>query len=82
MSLIEDVLTKPPAVVPPEVSFRWGVVMAVGPLRVKLDPPDDAPLEITPDALVALDVGDRVWCQMYRTSDGQGKQIVVLGKAI
>lgn len=82
MSLIEDVLSRPPEPAPSEVSFRWGVVTATAPLRVQLDAPDDAALGITPDSLVPLTVGDRVWCQLYRVSDGEGKQIVVLGKAV
>lgn len=55
--------------------FRWGTVTAVGPLRVRLDGEVD-PLDMTPDSLAVVAVGDRVWCQIA------DRRLVVLGKAV
>lgn len=52
--------------------YRWGTVTQVSPLRVRLDG-ESAPLAITPESLVAVDLGFRVWCQLY------DRQLVVLG---
>lgn len=54
-------------------SWRWGTVMAVNPVRVRLDG-DSEPLLDTPGCLVPVTVGDRVRVQV--TSEG----VTVFGK--
>src|SRR5574344_1596796 len=54
-------------------SWRWGTVMAVNPVRVRLDG-DSEPLLDTPACLVSVTVGDRVRVQV--TSEG----MTVFGK--
>lgn len=63
----------PPA--PVGSSWKWGTVTATGPLRVRVDG-DDAPLDVTPDALAVVAVGDRVFCLLT------GRRLVVLGKKV
>lgn len=65
--LAEYLLPKPPE--RPD-SWRWATVTAVSPLRVRLDG-DTTALDLTPDALGPVRVGDRVWCQIT------GRRVVV-----
>lgn len=64
---------------PPASSWKWGTVTATAPLRVRLDGDDDA-LDITPDALAVVGVGDRVWCQLHGAT--AKKRLIILGKAV
>ncbi len=68
----------------PDISiWSWATVTAVGPLRVQLDG-EDAPLDVTPDTLVApLAVGARVWVQLVTNANPtrRYRRLVVLGRA-
>lgn len=55
-------------------SWRWGIVVAASPLRVKLDG-DSEPLLATPDSLTPCTVGDRVRCHVYH------RRVTVMGVA-
>lgn len=67
MDLAEYLLPQPPE---DRGSWRWATVTAVDPLRVRLDG-DTTALDLTPDALGPVGVGDRVWCQMH------GRRVIV-----
>lgn len=67
-----DLLLPKPA--PRRESWRWATVTQVSPLRVRLDG-DAAPLTVTPDRLVTVTLGARVWCQIA------GRRVVVHGVA-
>lgn len=53
-----------PASPEPGDRWRWATVTGVDPVRVRLDG-ETAPLDITPDVLGPVRVGDRVWCQQH-----------------
>jgi hypothetical protein len=68
-----DALRPPPPPQRPD-RFTGGVVTQTGPpvmLLLDTDPTDETPVGTL---LVAVTVGDRVWCQFH------GTQLIVLGK--
>lgn len=56
------------------MSFRWGTVTGVDPLRVRLDG-DSVPLPFTPQSLANVLFGDRVRCEI------SGGRVIVHGRA-
>ncbi|MGV4328827.1 phage tail protein [Trueperella pyogenes] len=54
-------------------AWRWGNVVGVGPVRVRLDG-DSEPLGVTPDVLCGVQVGDRVRVQI------SNRRMVIVGK--
>ena len=75
MTGLVDLLVDANRPAPRGSSWKWGTVTAVSPLRVRLDG-DDAPLDLTPDALAVVAVADRVFCLLT------GARLVVLGKKV
>lgn len=72
MNPLDILLPKP---TPPRDGWSWATVTSVSPLRVQMDGPDEQPLDVTPDALMPVGVGDRV--RVHR----HGRRIVVHGPA-
>lgn len=54
-------------------SWRWGAVIGVSPIQVRLDG-DSSALPVAPDSLVPLAIGDRVRVQLHN------KRLSIVGK--
>lgn len=63
----------------PQVSFCWAVVTQLSPLRV-IREGEDVALEITPDTLVNVSVGDRVRLELSLTA-GTARRAVIHGRS-